>query len=256
MTRRRLFSFHVFSCREDGPRGRLGVLPPGSSERAPGKPHGRPRPTQAQSEAQARASDHEDHQRARRSPGGAPPSGPLAKGNATSLYSSWTKRHARDPPRRQLRPHQVLARPGKRPRPVRPLPEVLQAPGRPARPLLRPRPRARPDRPHHLRPLLRLLRRPHREKTPQPLPPRHPSPLLRHRRLQPGLQVLPELGHQQIARESTPSPTRPAPRRSPPPPAASAAAASPSPTTTPSSSTSTPSTSPLPAARRGSPPSR
>ena len=42
--------------------------------------------------------------------------------------------------------------------------------------------------------------------------------VVRHRRLQPRLQVLPELGHQQVARRSTGWATRPRPRPSPPPP--------------------------------------
>ena len=45
----------------------------------------------------------------------------------------------------------------------------------------------------------RLRRRPHREEAAQPLPARHADPLVRHRRLQPRLQVLPELGHVQGA---------------------------------------------------------
>ena len=42
--------------------------------------------------------------------------------------------------------------------------------------------------------------------------------LLRHRRLQPGLQVLPELGHLQVARDRHAGRSRPRPTRSPPPP--------------------------------------
>ena len=62
----------------------------------------------------------------------------------------------------------------------------------------------RPGRPDDLRPLQRLLRRPDREEAAQPLPARHAGPVLRHGGLQPGLQVLPELGHLQVARDGHP----------------------------------------------------
>ena len=78
--------------------------------------------------------------------------------------------------------------------------------------------RGRPDdadRADHLRALERLLRRPDREEAAQPLPSRHAGAVLRHRRLQPGLQVLPELGHLASRARSTPWPTRPRPERSP-----------------------------------------
>jgi hypothetical protein len=55
--------------------------------------------------------------------------------------------------------------------------------------------------------------------------------VLRHRRLQPGLQVLPELGHQQVARHG-PADGPGQPAAIAPPPSGSAARASPSPTTT------------------------
>ena len=42
---------------------------------------------------------------------------------------------------------------------------------------------------------------PDREEAAQPLPARQRGPVLRHRGLQPRLQVLPELGHQQVARD-------------------------------------------------------
>jgi pyruvate formate lyase activating enzyme len=75
--------------------------------------------------------------------------------------------------------------------------------------------------------------------------------VLRHRRLQPGLQVLPELGHEQVPRDGhagrQASPDSSLGRAS-----NSAAAASPSPTTTRSSSWSTPSTWPPPAASAAS----
>ena len=54
-----------------------------------------------------------------------------------------------------------------------------------------------------LRPLQRLLHRPDREEAAEPLPARHARALVRHGRLQPGLQVLPELGHQQVAEIDT-----------------------------------------------------
>ena len=96
-------------------------------------------------------------------------------------------------------------------------PPTVQAARGPARPVLRARPAGRRRRAHHLRPLLRLLHRPDREEAAQPLPARHAGALLRHRRLQPGLQVLPELGHLARRARSTRLP-RPArrPRRSPP----------------------------------------
>jgi AMMECR1 domain-containing protein len=51
----------------------------------------------------------------------------------------------------------------------------------------------------HLRPQFGLLHRPDREEAAQPLLPRLQRAVLRHRRLQPGLQVLPELGHLEVA---------------------------------------------------------
>ena len=55
--------------------------------------------------------------------------------------------------------------------------------------------------------------------------------LVRHGRLQPGVQVLPELGDFQVAARSMRSPNWPIRRRSPGPPRSWAAAAWPSPTT-------------------------
>ena len=52
----------------------------------------------------------------------------------------------------------------------------------------------------HLRPLVRLLHRSDREEAAQPFPARHAGAVVRHRRLQSDLQVLPELGHLQGAR--------------------------------------------------------
>jgi pyruvate formate lyase activating enzyme len=62
----------------------------------------------------------------------------------------------------------------------------------------------RPDGADHLRPLVGLLHRPDREEAAQPLLPRLSDSVLRHRRLQPGLQVLPELGHLEVARHGPP----------------------------------------------------
>src|SRR5439155_3224516 len=70
-------------------------------------------------------------------------------------------------------PGALLARARRRPHPVRPLPALLRAPRGPARLLLRPRAREGPDRPHHLRPLERVLRRSDREEAAQPFPARH-----------------------------------------------------------------------------------
>ena len=127
----------------------------------------------------------------------------------------------------------LVAPAGRRPHAVRPLPARLPAARRPARPVLRARAPGRRDGAHHLRPQFGLLRRPDREEAAQPLPTRQPVLSLRHRRLQPGLQVLPELGHLQEPRDGPPAWTRPRPqriaeaaRRRP------AAAAWPSPTTT------------------------
>ena len=86
----------------------------------------------------------------------------------------------------------------RRTRPVRPVSARLRAARRPARRLLRAPESRRRDGAHHLRPLVRLLHRPDREEAAEPLLPRLERALVRHRRLQPGLQVLPELGHQQV----------------------------------------------------------
>ena len=77
-------------------------------------------------------------------------------------------------------------------------------------------------------------------------------PVVRHGRLQPGLQVLPELGHLEVARDRAAERAGRRPRRSPRRPGSTAAGASRSPTTTRSSGPSTRSTRPGPAARRGS----
>ena len=59
----------------------------------------------------------------------------------------------------------------------------------------------RPDGAGDLRSVLGVLHRPDREEAAAPLLPRQQRAVLRHRRLQPGLQVLPELGHLQVARD-------------------------------------------------------
>ena len=105
-------------------------------------------------------------------------------------------------------PRPPLARAGRRPHPVRRVPALLQAARGPARPLLRARPPGRRAGADHLRPLVRLLHRPDREEAAEPFPARHAGALVRHRRLQPGLQVLPELGHQQVARDRPAEPGR------------------------------------------------
>ena len=61
--------------------------------------------------------------------------------------------------------------------------------------------RARRNRAHDLWPLVRLLRRPDREEAAQSFPARNVGAVVRHGRLQPHLQVLPELGHLEIARD-------------------------------------------------------
>ena len=77
----------------------------------------------------------------------------------------------------------------------------------------------RPHGAHHLRPFLGLLHRPDREEAAQPLLPRHQRAVVRHRRLQPRLPVLPELGHLQgRARWDRLDATRPRRTRSPGPP--------------------------------------
>ena len=65
-----------------------------------------------------------------------------------------------------------------------------------------------------------LLRRSDREEAAEPLPAGNPGPVVRDRRLQPGVPLLPELGHLQVPRRSTRSPTAHRRRRSPTPPCA------------------------------------
>ena len=93
----------------------------------------------------------------------------------------------------------------RRPHPVRRVPALLPAARRPAGPVLRARAPGRAAGADHLRPLVRLLHRPDREEAAQPLPARHAGAVVRHGRLQPDLQVLPELGHLQGARVRPPA---------------------------------------------------
>ena len=95
-------------------------------------------------------------------------------------------------------PTRLLAPARRRPHPVRRLPAGLQAARGPAGRVLRAGPHRRPGRAHHLRPLERLLHRPDREEAAEPLPARHVGAVVRHRRLQPGLPLLPELGHLEV----------------------------------------------------------
>ena len=94
-------------------------------------------------------------------------------------------------------------------------PRALLAQGRRQGLLLRPGERRRPDGPDDLRQEHRLLHRPDREEAAGPLLSRHQRPVVRHRRLQPRLQVLPELVDLQVARRSRRCPSTPRPSRSP-----------------------------------------
>ena len=140
--------------------------------------------------------------------------------------------------------------------PLRALPARLRARAGRSGLLLRPREPRRPDRLDHLRPQHRLLHRPDREEAAQPVLSGHGRALVRHARLQPGLQVLPELDHVASRATSRPPAKRPSRRPSPPRPSSTAAAAWPSPTTIRSSGRNTPSTRPGPAARWASRPWR
>ena len=99
---------------------------------------------------------------------------------------------------------EALAPPRRRPDPVRRVPAGLQAARGAARPVLRSGPHRRSDRAHQLRPVQRVLRGSGGEEAAEPLPARLGGAVVRHRGLQPGLQVLPELGHLQIARDRHP----------------------------------------------------
>ena len=96
----------------------------------------------------------------------------LWKGRAIGVRSTHGRPGA--PRRSAHRAHPALAPARRRARPVRRVPARLQAARRPAGGVLRPGPRRRPGRAHHLRALERLLRRPHREEAAEPLPARAP----------------------------------------------------------------------------------
>ena len=68
---------------------------------------------------------------------------------------------------------------------------------------------------YYVRSLQRLLRRPDRKEAAQPFLAGYAGTVVRHGRLQPGLQILPELGHQQVAARSTRSADPATPDRSP-----------------------------------------
>ena len=110
--------------------------------------------------------------------------------------------------RRRRGPGALLARAGGRAHPVRRLPALLQAARGPARPVFRARAAGRRDGADHLRAVLRVLHRSDREEAAQSFPAGHAGVLVRHRRLQPDLQVLPELGHLQGARDRQAEPER------------------------------------------------
>src|SRR6266545_7317233 len=88
----------------------------------------------------------------------------------------------------------VLAPTGRRAGAVRRLPAGVPAARGAARPVLHPGPGRRPGGVHLVRSVQRVLPRPGGEEAAEPLPAGVLGALLRHRRLQPGLQLLPELG--------------------------------------------------------------
>ena len=96
--------------------------------------------------------------------------------------------------------HALLAQARGRPCAVRRLPAPLRPARGAARALLRARAKPKRDRAIYVWPFERLLRGPDREEAAQPFPARHAGAVVRHGRLQPCLQVLPELGHEQVAR--------------------------------------------------------
>src|SRR5712692_6416372 len=102
------------------------------------------------------------------------------------------------------RADQVLAPPRRRACPVRRVSSLLQTAGGAAGDVFRACLRKRPGRPDNLRPLERLLRGPDREEAPEPLPARDADPVLRDGGVQSLLQVLSELGHQQVPRSGHP----------------------------------------------------
>ena len=83
---------------------------------------------------------------------------------------------------------------------LRPLPAGVQPQAGRPRLLLRPPEPRRRDGADDLRAEHRVLHRPDREEAAEPFLSRHERPVVRHGRLQPRLQVLPELGHLEVAR--------------------------------------------------------
>ena len=96
--------------------------------------------------------------------------------------------------------HALLAAARRWPRAVRRVPAPLRAARGAARALLRAGAKPRRDRAIYVWPFERFLRGPDREEAAEPFPARHAGAVVRHGRLQPCLQVLPELGHEQVAR--------------------------------------------------------
>ena len=141
--------------------------------------------------------------------------------------SSRRRRFAHEPSR------PLVAPPRRRPHPVRPLPARLPPARGPARRVLRPPARGRRDRAHDLRPLVGLLHRSDREEAAEPLLPGFVGALVRHRGLQSRVQVLPELGHLEVARDGHADGRGVAASRLPRRRSAPARRASPSRTTTP-----------------------
>src|SRR5665811_1986704 len=123
------------------------------------------------------------------------PGYPPAGGTTTPVSRATPSRRSR----RHDRP--LVARARRRSHPVRRLPPRVPAPRRATRVLLRTGPRGRRDGPDHIWEVVGLLHRPHREEAARALPPRNVRAVVRHRRLQPRLQVLPELGHVQGPRD-------------------------------------------------------
>ena len=106
-----------------------------------------------------------------------------------------------------------------------------------------------------LRPVERVRARSDREEAAQPLPSGHERAVVRHRRLQPRVQVLPELGHLEVARDGPARRRGARPRRSRARPQRRARRSSRSRTTIRRSSPSTRWTSPTRATRAASTPS-
>jgi len=117
---------------------------------------------------------------------------------------TWHRNAARSDPDlagRRDRPHQVLEPTRRRARRVWSVSPSVSPAGGAARPVLRSRARERRDRAHDVRSFERVLRRSDREEAAQSLPARHARSVVRDRGLQPHVQILPELGHLQVARE-------------------------------------------------------